>query len=70
MTPELQSKISIWRAKALEGTLTEEEMTEAVRMIRGDRLGAAVASETSRKAKAAKAKVVDADDLLDEMEGL
>jgi hypothetical protein len=69
MTPEMMSKIAIWRQKAAEGTLTVEEMQGAIIALRGDRRGAAVASEKSRKAKAPKAEV-RADDLLSELEGL
>ena len=66
MTPELRSKIELWRRKALDGTLTEADQIEAVRALREGRLGAAIASETSRKAKAAK-PAVSGNDLLDEM---
>jgi hypothetical protein len=69
MTPEMMSQIGIWRQKAAEGTLTLEEMRQAILALRGDRRGAAVASEKSRKAKAPKAEV-RADDLLSELEGL
>ena len=69
MSPELQSKISIWRAKAVAGTLSVEEMKEAIRALRQDRVGASIASETSRR-KTAKAASPDANDLLAEMGGL
>jgi hypothetical protein len=69
MTPEMMSQITVWRQKAAEGTLTLEEMRQAILALRGDRRGAAVASEKSRKAKAPKAEV-RADDLLSELEGL
>lgn len=66
MSPELQSKISIWRAKAAAGTLTQEEMREAIVALRADRVGAAIASDKSKRAKA-KAEIPDAGDLLKEM---
>jgi hypothetical protein len=44
-------------------------MREAIIALRGDRRGAAVASEKSRSAKAPKV-AVRADDLLSELEGL
>jgi len=69
MSPELQSKISIWRAKAVNGTLSLEEMKEAITALRADRVGAAVASDASRRKKA-KAEIPDANDLLAEMGGL
>lgn len=66
MSPELQSKIALWRQKAVQGTLTQEEMREAILALRADRVGAAVASAASKRSKA-KAEIPDADDLLAEM---
>ena len=68
MTPETNSKIAVWRQKALEGTLTVDELKSAVEVLRGDRRGASVASEASRRGKA-KAVVPSADDLLAELGG-
>lgn len=65
-SPELQSKIAVWRQRALEGTLTQDEMREAVKAMRGDRLAAASASENSRR-KVARAVVPNADELLGEL---
>lgn len=65
-TPELQSKISIWRQKALEGTLSVEELKEAILALRAGRTSAAHASETARRTKA-KAEIPSADDLLAEL---
>lgn len=64
--PALQAKIAIWRARAQgQGEpMTLEEYREAIAAIRGDRVGAAMASATSR-AKKAKVEVPSADDLLD-----
>jgi len=66
VSPELQSKIGVWRAKAAAGTLTQEEMREAIVALRADRVGAAIASDRSKRAKA-KAEIPDAGDLLKEM---
>lgn len=66
MSPELQSKITLWRARAANGTLTQEEMREAIAALRADRIGAAIASDKSRRSKA-KAEIPDAGDLLKEM---
>ncbi len=63
------AEIALLRHKALEGTLTQEELTRAIVLLRQDRRGAAIASERSKKAKA-KAEIPSADDLLKEMEGL
>ena len=69
MTPELQSNVANWRAKAAAGTLTREEMAQAIIALRAGRVGAAIASEKSRRAKA-KVEIPDANDLMKEMEGL
>ncbi len=66
MTPETQAKIAQWRAKALDGTLTIEEMREAIIALRGDRLGAAHASAASKRKKAI-VDIPSADDLLNEL---
>lgn len=72
-TPEVESKIAIWRAKAAEGTLTIEEMREAIIELRQGRVSAAYASEGARTKKAAASKPaasIDPNDLLSELEGL
>jgi len=69
MTPETQAQIGIWREKALAGTLTQEEMRDAIILLRQERVGAAKTSAASREKKAAKAPV-DADALLNELEGM
>jgi len=66
MTPELQSKITMWRAKAADGTITLEEMKEAVAALREGRRTAAVSPERARTAKA-KAAIPNADDMLAEL---
>lgn len=68
MTPELNSKITIWRQKALEGTLSVDDLKSAIEALRGDRRGASVASEASRRGKA-KVVVPSAEDLLAELGG-
>ena len=69
MSPELTSKIAIWRAKAVNNTLSLEDMKEAITALRQDRVGASIASDSSRRKKA-KAEIPDANDLLAEMGGL
>lgn len=67
---DLQAKLAIWRQKAVAGTLSLEEMREAVRAIRGDRKIAASVSEVSRaKKNQLKAAIPSADDMLDELGG-
>ena len=45
MSPELQSKIAHWRVKAVNGTLSADEMREAITALRADRVGAAFAQD-------------------------
>lgn len=71
-SPELQLKIQQWRAKAREGTLTPEEMREAIAALRKDRGAvptATAGSKTTRERKAAAAKP-NSDSLLDELNNL
>lgn len=65
----LQEKVAIWRQKAQANTLTVEEMKEAILALRQGRVGAAIASDASRR-KTAKTVVPSADDLLNEIDGL
>jgi hypothetical protein len=69
MSPELLSKIANWRAKAVQGALTPDEMREAITALRADRVGASIASTTSKAGKV-KAAAPDAGSLLDELENL
>jgi hypothetical protein len=66
MTPELQAQIAIWRQKAADNTLTQEEMKAAIIALRAGRVSAAYASETARR-KTAKVAIPSAVDLLAEL---
>ena len=66
MTPETISKIAHWRAKQREGELSQADMLEIIRTLRGERVGAAMASAKTKVAKA-KAEIPNANDLLDEL---
>ena len=66
MTPELQMKVAVWRQKALEGTLTETEMIEAIKYIREGRVSNAFTAETTKRKKAVK-EIPSAADLLSEL---
>lgn len=71
-SPEMQVKIAEWRAKAREGTLSQDEMREAIAALRRDRGNVAQAtagSKTTRARKTAAAKP-DSEDLLSQLEGL
>lgn len=67
--PQLTSKIAEWRSRAAAGTLSIEDMKQAVRDLRGQRTSAATASEQARRTKAKKV-IKSSDDLLNELEGL
>lgn len=66
MSPEMQSKVAVWRARAIAGTLSEEEMIQGISQLREGRLGAATASDAAKRSKA-KMLIPDADDLLREL---
>lgn len=72
MTPEMSAQVQLWRQKAREGTLTQEEMRDAITALRRDRIGASAVSTKSHEKKAtAKAKAtVSSDDLLSELDNL
>jgi len=68
MNPALASKIAVWRQKAADGTISLEEMREAVAALREGRKAAASSGERNKIAKA-KAAIPSADDLLAELTG-
>ena len=63
---DIQQRIAIWRAKAADGSLTQDEMKEAITVLRAGRMAAATSSSAARIAKA-KAAIPSAEDLLDEL---
>lgn len=72
MSPELLLKIQEWRAKSAEGTLTQDDMREAIAALRRSRAAVPQATAGSRVTagrKAAAAKP-NSDDLLSELDGL
>lgn len=69
-TLNLQIKVAEWRAKARAGTLTQDEMKQAIQVLRQGRSLIAAATGGSKTNRAAKAAKPDADDLLSELEGL
>ena len=68
MTPETQARIQELRAKSAAGTITTEELREAITVLRQAR-GAAPQATAGTKARAKAAKP-NSDDLLSELEGL
>jgi hypothetical protein len=67
---DLQAKISTWRMKAAEGTLTFDEMKEGIILLRAGRTAANVASATATKRKKSIAEIPSADDMLGELDNL
>lgn len=62
LSPEIQTKLAVWRAKALDGTLTMEEQREAIIILRESRRSASVYAAEG-KAKAKKGPTKSADEL-------
>lgn len=69
-TTNLQLRIAELRAKSRAGTLTKDDMREAVKYLRGGRSLIAAATGGSKTNSRAKTVKPDADDLLSELEGL
>lgn len=63
---ELQMKLAEWRRKTQEGTISLEEMKEAIIVLRQGRVAAAAASATAKRKTAAKV-IPSAEDLLGEL---
>lgn len=70
-SPELQSKLALWRQKSIDGTITLEELKEAVRIMRSDRHAALDAQMKSASGAKRTAKApVDTAKLLNDLENL
>ncbi len=63
ISPEVQAKITQYRQKSVDGTLTIEEMREAVVLLREGRK----ANQAAPSKAAKKAQVENADAMLDEL---
>lgn len=70
VTPEMQSKITAWRHRAADGTLSLDEMKEAVKFLRAGRVAAASSAIPASKRAAAKAAIPSAASMLDELDGI
>jgi len=66
---DLQIKFAEWRKRSAEGTLSLEEMKEAIALVRQGRMNASAAA-ASTKRTAAKKIIPNAEDLLGELEDL
>lgn len=71
-TPQQSLQIQAWRKKVSAGTITKEELREAMELLRQGRAMAHETSATSRARKSTTAakKNVDSDKLLGELDGL
>ena len=56
MSEIIMSNIQLWRAKSRDGTITIEEMRQAIAAIRKERVGASTVSADSKEKKAAVSK--------------
>lgn len=70
--PELLNKLSTWRSKAADGSLTIEEMREAIKVLRANRMSTAEAAAKSKsgggsRSKKAPAAPINAADLLSQL---
>ena len=63
MTPEINSRMGIWKARAARGELSEAETFEAMAILRAGRQAAAEQTVAKRATKA-KAEVPSADDMV------
>lgn len=68
MTPEQQAQLQLYRQRALDGTLSLDDMRKAIVMLRAGRVGAQIASDASRRKKAI-VEIPNADDLIKELLG-
>lgn len=69
-SPELLNQIAVWRQKSTDGTITLEEMREAVKVLRAGRVSAITEAGVAKRASAKKSKgpVRSADDLLGDLD--
>jgi hypothetical protein len=70
LSPELQSKMLIWRQKSKEGTITIDEMKEAIIALRESRKTAAETSSSPRAKSKSPPSDKKVEDMLSELEGL
>ncbi len=70
MSTTINANIQLWRQKSADGTITLDEMRQAIAAIRKERVGASEVSAVSRERKStakAKAAPIDSDALLDSL---
>lgn len=69
---EVQNQINIWRTKSAAGEITIDELRQAIKIMRGDRMATAEANAKAAKSPGGKAKkpAKSADEMFKELEGL
>ncbi len=67
MSTVISSQIQLWRQKALDGTITVDELKEAIAAIRKERYAASAKSETSRTKRVEAKQAIDTDAMLGEL---
>lgn len=73
MSEVIQANVLMWRQKCADGSITMEEMIEAIRAIRKERVGAqetSTASKTKKATAKAKAAPIDSGSLLDDLDAI
>lgn len=67
--PTLLNQIAVWRSKAADGTITLDEMREAIKVLRANRMSTAEAAAKSKSGgkKKAPAAPINAADLLSQL---
>lgn len=63
-SPELESRVQIWRQKCADGTITQEDYKEVVALLRQNRFSASTSSSPKPKTAA-----VSAASLLERLKG-
>jgi hypothetical protein len=69
-SPEVLNRIAEWRAKEAAGTLTIEDMRQAIIVMRENRMGAQTAASESKSRSRAKGPSKSAEAMLDELDNL
>lgn len=69
-TENINERLAILRQKSRDNTITQEEIREAIVLMREGRVGAAATSAKSRSAKSKAKEGVNSDDLLSELDGI
>lgn len=70
-SPETQSRMAHLRAKCADGSITEAELAEGVRLMRADRFSAVTAAQAAARGKGKRTKApVNVDSLFADLDKL